>query len=102
MDMILTGRAVGGPEALAMGLANRLCPAGSALDTALALADQLATLPQGCLRSDRRSAMEQWGLSEEDAAALEARLGREVLRSGEALAGAARFSSGEGRGGVAL
>jgi enoyl-CoA hydratase len=102
MDMILTGRAVGGPEALAMGLANRLCPPGSALDTALALAEQLAALPQGCLRSDRRSAMEQWGLSEDDAARVEARLGLEVLRSGEARAGAARFSSGEGRGGVAL
>jgi enoyl-CoA hydratase len=102
MDMILTGRAVGGPEALAMGLATRLCPPGSALDTALALADQLAALPQDCLRSDRRSAMEQWGLSEEDAARVEARLGREVLRSDEARAGAARFSSGEGRGGVAL
>jgi enoyl-CoA hydratase len=102
MDMILTGRAVVGPEALAMGLANRVCPPGSALDTALALADQLAALPQGCLRSDRHSAMEQWGLSEEEAARVEARLGREVLRGGEAGAGAARFSSGEGRGGVAL
>jgi len=102
MDMILTGRAVAGPEALAIGLANRLCAPGSALETALALADELAALPQGALRSDRRSAIEQWGLCEEDAATLEARLGREVLRSGESLAGAARFSSGEGRGGVAL
>jgi enoyl-CoA hydratase len=102
MDMILTGRPVAGPEALAIGLANRLCDPGSALKGALSLADQLAALPQSCMRSDRRSAMEQWGLGEEDAAILEARLGREVLRSGEALAGAARFSSGAGRGGVAL
>jgi enoyl-CoA hydratase len=102
MDMILTGRPVAGPEALAMGLANRLCAPGAALETAVTLANDLAALPQGCLRSDRRSAMEQWGLSEEDAAVVEAQLGREVLRSGEALAGAERFSSGEGRGGVAL
>jgi enoyl-CoA hydratase len=102
MDMILTGRAVSGPEALTMGLANRLCAPGRALETAVELAQELAALPQGCLRSDRRSAMEQWGLSEADAAVVEARLGRAVLQGGEALAGARRFSSGEGRGGVAL
>jgi len=102
MDMILTGRAVPGPEAVTMGLANRLCPPTRALETAVELAEQLAALPQGCLRSDRRSAIEQWGLSEQEAAMVEARLGREVLNSGESLAGAQRFSSGEGRGGVAL
>jgi enoyl-CoA hydratase len=102
MDLILTGRPVVGPEALSMGLANRLCPPGTALSNAVELAEQLAALPQGCLRSDRRSAIEQWGLSEAEAATLEARLGREVLVSGEAQAGARRFSAGEGRGGVAL
>jgi enoyl-CoA hydratase len=102
MDLILTGRPVLGPEALSMGLANRICPPGAALSSALQLAEQLAALPQGCMRSDRRSAIEQWGLSETEAATLEARLGREVLRSGETLAGARRFSAGEGRGGAAL
>lgn len=102
MDMILTGRAVRGPEALTFGLANRLCAPGEALERAVELASELATLPQGCLRSDRRSAMEQWGLSEDEAAVVEARLGRQVLQSGEALAGAERFSAGEGRGGAAL
>ena len=85
-----------------MGLANRVCPPGSALDTALALADQLAALPQGCLRSDRHSAMEQWGLSEEDAAVNEARRGREVISSGETLEGALRFAGGAGRGGTSV
>ncbi len=102
MDMILTGRAVDGREALAMGLANRLCAPGEALSTAIALAEQLAALPQGAMRSDRRSATEQWGLSEEEAASVEARLGREVIRSGETLAGAERFAAGAGRGGSAL
>ena len=102
MDMILTGRPVTGEEALGIGLANRLCPRGKALDTAVALAEELAALPQGCLRSDRRSAIEQWGLTEDQAAQLEARLGREVLALGEAMTGAQRFSAGEGRGGAAL
>jgi enoyl-CoA hydratase len=75
---------------------------GTALDEAVALAHQLAALPQVCLRSDRMSALEQWGLREEDAAVGEARRGRDVVRSGEALAGAARFAGGAGRGGSAL
>ena len=102
MDMILTGRAVHGPEALTFGLANRLCAPGEALTTAVSLARELAGLPQGCLRSDRRSALEQWGLTEAQAAVVEARLGRQVLQGGEAVEGAARFAAGEGRGGAAL
>jgi enoyl-CoA hydratase len=102
MDLILTGRAVGGKEACEIGLANRLCPHGTALSTALALAEQLAALPQLCLRGDRRSALQQWGLSEQDAAINEARIGRSVIESGETAQGAARFAAGEGRGGVAL
>jgi enoyl-CoA hydratase len=102
MDLILTGRAVGAPEALAMGLVNRVVAPGQALAQAVALAHELAALPQVCLRSDRMSALEQWGLTEEEAAVGEARRGRNVIRSGETLAGAARFAGGAGRGGVAL
>jgi enoyl-CoA hydratase len=102
MDLILTGRAVDGSEALAIGLANRLCAHGAALETSLALAEELAALPQLCLRGDRRSALAQWGLNEEEAAIVEARIGRGVIESGETAAGAARFAAGEGRGGVAL
>ena len=68
MDLILTGRAVPAPEALTMGLANRVVAPGEALPAAVALAHQLAALPQICLRSDRMSALEQWGLTEEEAA----------------------------------
>jgi enoyl-CoA hydratase len=102
MDLILTGRPVGAEEALAMGLANRVVPPGQALEAAVALATTLAGLPQACLRSDRLSALEQWGLDEEAAAVHEARRGREVIASGEALAGARRFAAGAGRGGATL
>jgi len=102
MDLILTGRAVAAPEALTMGLANRVVPPGQALSAAVGLAHQLAALPQVCLRSDRMSALEQWGLTEEDAALGEARRGRDVVRSGETLEGATRFAGGAGRGGTAL
>ncbi|MGH9092422.1 MAG: crotonase/enoyl-CoA hydratase family protein, partial [Acidimicrobiales bacterium] len=78
MDLILTGRPVGAEEALAMGLANRVVPPGQALGAAVELAAALAALPQQCLRNDRLSALEQWGLDEAAAAANEARRGREV------------------------
>lgn len=102
MDLILTGRPVAAAEALAFGLANRLVPAGQALPSAVALARELSALPQRCLRSDRLSALEQWGTAEEEAAANEARRGREVIASGETLQGAARFAGGAGRGGASL
>jgi enoyl-CoA hydratase len=102
MDLILTGRAVPAPEALAMGLVNRVVAPGEAREAAVALAHQLAALPQFCLRSDRMSALEQWGLSEGDAAVAEARRGRDVINSGETLAGATRFAGGAGRGGAAI
>ena len=99
LDMILTGRPVVGAEAQTMGLANRLVPAGTALDAALELAEQLARFPQNCLRSDRLSSYEQFGLSSEAAFRNETRRGLEVLASGETIRGAARFASGHGRHG---
>lgn len=99
LDMILTGRGVSGDEARMMGLANRLCEPGDSLAVALDLAHQLAAFPQGCLRSDRQSAYEQWGMSMADALANETALGLAVIRSGETRAGAERFAKGEGRHG---
>jgi enoyl-CoA hydratase len=102
MDLILTGRAVTAPEALQLGLANRVVSPGDALEASLVLARQLADLPQFCLRSDRMSALEQWGMTEEEAAVNEARRGRAVIESGETAAGALRFAGGAGRGGASL
>ena len=100
MDLILTGRGVGAEEARAMGLVDRVVPSGTALDAALMLAGQLAALPQTCLRSDRRSAIDQWSLDGRAALARETELGLATVRSGETLAGAARFAAGAGRHGA--
>ncbi|MGC9962631.1 MAG: crotonase/enoyl-CoA hydratase family protein [Acidimicrobiales bacterium] len=100
LDLILTGREVRADEALAIGLANRLVPAGEALAAAQALAAELASLPQACMRSDRLSVLEQEGLDEAAAMANEVRLGLPVL--GEAAAGAARFAAGGGRHGEVM
>lgn len=99
LDLILTGRGVSGQEALSMGLANRLVPRGGALDAALALANDLARLPQTCLRSDRLSAYEQWSLPFDEALRNETRRGLSVISSDEMLAGVRRFTAGQGRHG---
>lgn len=97
MDLILTGRSVGAQEALAIGLANRVVPKGQARQAAEELAAELAALPQLCLRSDRLSALNQWGQSEADAMDFEfASLSRVAA---ESLAGAQRFAQGAGRHG---
>jgi enoyl-CoA hydratase/carnithine racemase len=100
LDLILTGRGVHGDEAQRMGLANRLVEPGEARGAAIALAHELAQLPQRCLREDRLSSYEQWSLSLDDALANEYRRGMDVIASGETLAGATRFAEGAGRHGA--
>ena len=99
LDLILTGRAVSADEALLLGLANRVVPAGGALDAAIELAKQIAAFPQLCLRNDRASVAAQHGLPLRDALAQEFALGLRTLQSGESVSGAQRFAAGVGRHG---
>jgi len=99
MDLILTGRDVRAREAFEIGLANRLVPAGQALAAAIEIARQIASFPQSCLRNDRLSAIEQWGMQEAPAMQNEIKHGLKTLASGEAQAGAAAFAAGSGRHG---
>jgi enoyl-CoA hydratase len=101
MDLILTGRGVPAPEALAMGLVDRVVPPGTALDAAIELAGSIAAFPQQCVRSDRASALGQWSLDEPTALVAELELGLATIHSGETQAGAARFAAGAGRHGTA-
>jgi enoyl-CoA hydratase len=99
LDLILTGRGVSGDEASAMGLVSRIVSPGSALEAAVILGKQLADFPQGCMRSDRLSAYEQWSMPLSSALETEVTRGMEVIRSGETRAGATRFAEGAGRHG---
>ncbi|MEU9148762.1 crotonase/enoyl-CoA hydratase family protein [Streptomyces sp. NPDC048349] len=99
MDMILTGRAVDAAEAHHIGLANRVVPVGGALAAAEELAAQLARFPQTCMRHDRMAVLEQEGLDESAALAVEFGHGTVSLAAG-AVTGAARFASGAGRHGL--
>jgi enoyl-CoA hydratase len=100
LDMILTGRGVAGEEALAFGLVNRLVEHGQALPAAVALAHELAALPQRCLREDRLSVYEQWSLPGDEALRREFDHGMTSIQSGETAEGATRFAGGAGRHGA--
>jgi enoyl-CoA hydratase len=99
LDLIMTGRLVDAEEALSMGLANRVVEPGSALEAAVALAEEIASKPQLSLRGDRMSAYEAWGLSELEALSNEHRRGMDSIAAGEAVEGAGRFEGGAGRHG---
>ncbi len=98
LDLILSGRILEADEALGMGLLTEKVTAGRHVDRALEMAEGLAAFPQDTMLSDRRAAIEGMGLPIADALALEAKYGAEVVGTG--VTGAARFASGEGRGGT--
>jgi enoyl-CoA hydratase len=98
LDMILSGRIVEVEEAERIGLVTEVVPAGRHLERALEIAEALARFPQETMLADRAAALEGIGLTLEEGLRMEARAGLPTLEA--AVAGAARFASGEGRGGA--
>jgi enoyl-CoA hydratase len=98
LDMLLTGRPVDAKEAYEIGLANRLVPKGQARAAAEELAREIARFPQVCMRNDRLSAHEQFGMGLEAAFLNEFNHGLDSL-SADSAAGITRFASGTGRHG---
>lgn len=92
-ELILTGRKVDATECQQIGLANRLAEPGSALEVAMALAEELLRFPQACMNADRIAARGD----ELTALQREFDCGEHVVL--DALAGATRFVQGEGRHG---
>ncbi|MFX1350460.1 MAG: crotonase/enoyl-CoA hydratase family protein [Promethearchaeota archaeon] len=99
LDMILTGRPVTSEEALSWGLANRVVPEGRSREEAEKLAKIIAEFPQICMRNDRLSAYQQFGMDLTEAIANEFELGEKTLASGEYLKGSKAFSQGKGKHG---
>jgi enoyl-CoA hydratase len=99
LDLILTGRAVGASEALAMGLANRVVPKGRAREEAEALAGTIAAFPQTCMRGDRASAIDAFERGVPEAMQVELAHGMRALASPELAEGLGRFAGGAGRHG---
>ncbi|MFI5001305.1 MAG: crotonase/enoyl-CoA hydratase family protein [Reyranellales bacterium] len=98
LDMLLTGRAVGADEAIAIGLATRKVARGTTRAEAEKLARQIAGFPPIAMTSDRQSAYESFDRDQEAAIRREMELSLAARRQ-ESQSGAARFAQGEGRHG---
>jgi enoyl-CoA hydratase len=91
LDLILTGREIGADEAERMGFLNRVVPDGQALDTAIALAAEIASHPWRGVVNDRRSVYAGLGLDRAQALAIEDELGRDTIFSDGFREGVGRF-----------
>ena len=91
-DMILTARRVDAAEALALGLANRISPAGDVVSAALALAGAIAENAPVAVAAAKASVDETWDLPVDDALAAERRHYEKVLLSEDRLEGLKAFA----------
>src|SRR5215813_10199232 len=98
LDMLLTGRAVGADEAIAIGLATRKVARGTTRAEAEKLARELAGFPPIAMASDRQSAYESFDRDQLAAVRREMELSL-AARQRESQTGAARFAEGAGRHG---
>ncbi|HEX2129088.1 MAG TPA: enoyl-CoA hydratase-related protein [Solirubrobacterales bacterium] len=95
MELIITGRPVEAQEALRIGLANEVVPAGKALERALELAREIAALPQGAIRTDKETMVRNVGRTFEERLRQEAEAAISMFwrRDSHAI-GAAAFKEG--------
>ena len=96
MEMIVTGRPVDADEALRIGLANEVVPAGTALERAQELAHQIAELPQGAIRTDKETLCRNVGRTYEEQLRQEVEASYSMfLRRDSQVIGAGAFKRGE-------
>ncbi|MGI5164870.1 crotonase/enoyl-CoA hydratase family protein [Spirillospora sp. CA-253888] len=91
MDILLTARSVTPQEALAMGLVNKVVPAGTALAAARELADQIAECGPLAVQAILRTYRETQHLPEEEALKISDEIGWPVIGSEDAKEGSKAF-----------
>jgi enoyl-CoA hydratase len=91
-ELLLTGRHVTAAEALSLGLIGHVVPDGQALDKALEIAAAIAANGPVAVRAILRTLRETEGLAENDAFAIEAKIGAAVFASDDAKEGPRAFS----------
>lgn len=95
MEMIITGRAVAAEEALRIGLANEVVPAGTTMSRALELARDIAALPQGAIRTDKETMIRNVGRTYEEQLRNEAEATMSMwMRKDSHAIGAGAFKAG--------
>jgi enoyl-CoA hydratase len=91
-ELLLTGRHITADEALSIGLIGHVVPDGQALATALEIAEAIAANGPVAVRAILRVIRETEGLPENEAFALEAKVGMAVFASEDAREGPRAFA----------
>ena len=91
MELILTGRVIDADEALTIGLVNEVVPSGTCVERSLALARELAALPQPAIHTDHEAVARGWGELAEGLR-IEAECFDRLLDTPEILEGLRRFN----------
>ena len=91
-DLLLTGRHITAAEALSIGLIGHVVPDGQALGKALEVAGAIAANGPVAVRAILRVIRETEGMAENEAFALEAKVGRSVFASEDAREGPRAFA----------
>jgi enoyl-CoA hydratase len=91
-DLLLTGRHIRAPEALSIGLIGEVVPDGQALQRALEVAELIAANGPKAVQAILRTIRETEGLEENEAFAIESRIGMEVFMSADAKEGPRAFA----------
>ena len=91
-DLLLTGRHITAAEALSIGLIGHVVPDGQALTKALEIAEAIAANGPVAVRAILRVIRETEGMAENEAFALEAKVGMAVFASEDAKEGPRAFA----------
>jgi enoyl-CoA hydratase len=91
MELIVTGRVIDTAEALRIGLVNEVVPSGTCVERALALAHEIAALPQPAIRTDKEAAVRGFGLPLDEGLRIEAECFGKSIFSEETADGLRRF-----------
>jgi enoyl-CoA hydratase len=96
MELVITGRRIDAAEAQRIGLVSEVVPRGGALARAQELAQEIAALPQGAIRSDKESIMRGVGRTLEERLRIEAEMTLSMfMRRDSHTLGAAAFKAGD-------
>ncbi|MEU4691659.1 crotonase/enoyl-CoA hydratase family protein [Actinoplanes sp. NPDC023714] len=91
VDLLVTGRHLTAAEALAAGLIGHVVPDGTALDRALEIAGQVAANGPLAVQAILRTIRETEGMPEDEAFAIESKIGMQVFASEDAKEGPRAF-----------
>jgi enoyl-CoA hydratase len=91
LELIITGRVIDAGEALRIGLVNEVVQSGTCVERALALAREIAALPQPAIRTDKEAAVRGFGRPLDEGLRIEADCFERSIFSEETIEGVRRF-----------